>query len=204
MFLYLFITCQKNYPASYKRIKDMMHKLGIPDYCLVVGGYLETNYLSDSKTLQLNCNDYYEGLPEKVVKTYAFIDKCRFFRKYKFICKLDDDMIILKTLPCNLKFMYCGVVQRKPGRRNWHIGKCSENSRWNKQIYKGYFVPWCKGGYGYIIAKTLLSNFSFYSNYQKDIYEDLCVAKILDKNNIRAHHFGRIDKFLVSPDHSVN
>ena len=60
--------------------------------------------------------------------------------------------------PNNLKQIdYTGNVQRVEGNRKWHIGKCSNNSKWNTQKYTGKFVPWCKGGYGYIISRTAIN-----------------------------------------------
>ena len=93
--LYIFISCQSRFNNCYNRIKNMMKNLNSEDYIIVKGGYKYTHYIKEEKLLHLNCNDFYEGLPEKVLKTYKFISDDNNFVKYNFICKLDDDMIIM-------------------------------------------------------------------------------------------------------------
>lgn len=71
-----------------------MSNLNCQDYLIITGGYQINNHLPNKKLLQLNCNDFYEGLPEKIHNTYTFIYQNDYFNNYKYICKLDDDMVI--------------------------------------------------------------------------------------------------------------
>ena len=65
------------------------------DFLVVVGGK-KSNYISDN-TLYLNVNDYYEGLPQKVLESLKYIAQDENYSKYTHICKLDSDMKILKV-----------------------------------------------------------------------------------------------------------
>ena len=66
--LYIFFTHQDNINKIYDRIKNMMNSLNNSNYIIVQGGDVSDNYDIDSKILSINCNDKYEGLPEKVLK----------------------------------------------------------------------------------------------------------------------------------------
>ena len=83
MFLYVFFSYKKNINNSYDRISIMMNLLNIKDYLIIVGGE-ENKYNDDNHILNIKCNDNYEGLPEKVIKTYNFIFKNSIFSKYNF------------------------------------------------------------------------------------------------------------------------
>ena len=69
MELYVFITHQANINNCYDRIKEMM----ISDFIVVQGGFIKDSYDDDKKILNLNCNDSYIGLPEKVMKTFQIL-----------------------------------------------------------------------------------------------------------------------------------
>ena len=106
----------------------MMNNLNYKDYIIVLGGI--NNYFNlKNKILFLKCNDNYEGLPEKIIKTYNFIYRSNLYIKYKYICKCDDDIIINKLIESNKLYDYCGNLRNSYiGDREWHIGKCSKNS----------------------------------------------------------------------------
>jgi hypothetical protein len=178
-----------------------MNFLGNKDYLIIKGGYPETTINWKFHTLNLECNDFYEGLPEKVIKTYNFIRINTIFSIYSYVCKLDDDMIINTLIPLHILSDYCGYVYKYQGNRNWHINKCSITSIFNTTPYKGDYVVWCRGGYGYILSKkslVILTTSSY--NYKDDIYEDLCISKILHLNNVFPININ-IRKYIKSPEH---
>ena len=179
-----------------------MSNLNCQDYLIITGGYQINNHLPNKKLLQLNCNDFYEGLPEKIHNTYTFIYQNDYFNNYKYICKLDDDMVINNLLYPHLLTPYGGIVNTMLyGNREWHIGKCSEDSKFNKHPYKGYYVPWCLGGYGYVISTKNLEFISKDTTYLDEIYEDLYIAKILFKHKIYPVHISKWTNFIQSPEH---
>ena len=67
MNLYVFITHKNNLSKCYDRIKNMIDE----DFVIVCGGFIKSRYNDDSKILELNCNDSYVGLPEKIIKTIS-------------------------------------------------------------------------------------------------------------------------------------
>ena len=202
MILYLFISCQKLIHKNYERIKDMMKKKNYEKYIIITGGHSENSYNNNTKRLKLNCNDTYEGLPEKVIKTYKFIHENEEFNDISHICKLDEDMILKRLLKKKKLSHYCGNVCRKKGNRRWHIGKCSPSSKFNKIPYRGIYVPWCTGGHGYVLSKKSLGILKNKKNYNNEIYEDLYIAKVLRRNKIFPKQLKNIKFFFKSPEHS--
>lgn len=199
--LYIFITCKVRFDNCYDRIKTMMKDLNSDDFIIVKGGNHEDSYNSKDHILDLNCNDYYEGLPEKIVKTFRFIYNDSFFNKYTHLCKSDDDIIIKKLFKHSELFDYCGNVRNSyDGMRNWHIGKCSKTSLFNTMEYKGEYVPWCLGGFGYIVSKKIVEFIIQDSNYYNEIYEDVYIGKLLHRNNIFPINI-KITDYLHSKDH---
>jgi hypothetical protein len=193
MVLYVFITHQKNINNCYQRISDMMKN----DFVVVQGGCLEDFYDDDTNILSLNCNDGYVGLPEKVMKAYHYILKDSRFDKYTHICKLDDDMELIKRFS-EVSHDYFGIVSYNEGNRKWHMGRCGDI--WDKIPYIGEYRPWCLGGAGYVVSKESLNKICPNHNYLGHVYEDLYVAIELNKVGINPTPIN-IKEYLVSPDH---
>lgn len=207
MILYIFICCKPKMKTCFKRITTMMHNLDCENYVIVEGGSLKDTYDNKSHILRLDCNDYYEGLPEKVVKTFCYIANNSQFEKYTYFCKLDDDMIIRKDFDINILTDYSGVCSiidfnTKAMDRGYHIGRCSKNSYFNTNKYEGEIVRYCLGGLGYIISRKALNHIITDTNYKNEIYEDLYIGKILFKHNIFPKNMLNIFiKHLYSIDH---
>ena len=202
--LYIFISHENNISNIYNRIKTMMDSHNNTNYILVKGGDVSDNYDIDSKILSINCNDKYEGLPEKVLKTYKYIVESSLFNQYSHFIKLDDDMIIKNNMNYNLikDINYGGKVNFSyNGNRRWHIGRCSKDSFWNSNEYKDKYTPWCLGGYGYIISRNAINLIKNDFTYKHVIYEDLYIAILLKEKNINPHNIENWKSFLVSPDH---
>ena len=200
--LYVFFTHCLNIDNVLPRIKMMMKKNGM-DYILVKGeNKVETRYNYKERVLTVCANDKYEGLPEKVFKTFAFLVDSPDFKDYTHFLKLDDDMIINKPIDNKdlININYSGIIQYVPGNREWHIGKCSQSSKWNKQRYSGKFVPWCKGGYGYLISSNSIKSIKDDTNYQHHIFEDVCIGIMLYDKNIHPTPIN-IREYVISPDH---
>lgn len=202
--LYIFITHQDNINNVIKRINTMMTSLDNNHYIIVQGGDISNNFDINSKILYINCNDKYEGLPEKVLKTYKYITLNNIFDQYTHFIKLDDDMVIKKLIDYKSieRLNYCGKVNVSCiGDRKWHIGKCSKNSYWNTNEYKGTYTPWCLGGYGYCLSRyaiNLINNKS-YDNFVP--FEDLYIALLLKEKNIYPHNSINWTNFFISPEH---
>lgn len=201
--LYIFITYKNNIINTQNRLKIMMNNLNNTNYIIVQGGDVSDNYDIDSKILSINCNDKYEGLPEKVLKSYKYIIESNLFSKYTHFIKLDDDMIIKKLIDYNdiKDINYGGIIQYNEGNRKWHIGKCSNTSWFNYNKYSGIFVPWCKGGYGYLISRIYINLIKNNLTYKDIIYEDLYIAILLKEKNIEPINISNWRNFFVSPDH---
>lgn len=193
MTLYIFITHQKNFNNCYQRIKEMMKT----DFIIVCGGYIKDSYDEHLKVLKLNCNDGYAGLPEKVLKSFHYVMSDEIFSKYTHFCKLDDDMIVVKRFGL-IEGDYFGKVHHGDGNRNWHRGRC--NNFWDQMSYNGEFVPWCMGGFGYVVSRNALLKCLPNFDYINHIYEDVYIGEILKKVDINPINTD-IKNYLVSPDH---
>lgn len=200
--LYLFITHQKNFEKTSTRVYEMMNKLNCNDF-LIICGSNQTELLSEKKTLFVKCNDKYEGLPEKIIKTFSFVTKNHYLNNYTHFCKLDEDMIVNKLFGSDelINYDYCGRVNKnKTGNRKWHIGRCSLNSKFNNMPYNGIYVDWCMGGYGYIISRNAINNICEDNTYEDNIYEDLYVAILLKDKNIFPKDLN-VTNYFISPNH---
>lgn len=197
--LYIFITCKSRFDNCYNRIIEMMKNFNYNEFIIIKGGSDIEYYDIKKHILNLVCNDYYEGLPEKVIKTLTFIYNTKLYNKYKYICKVDDDIIIKKIFTTEKLPNYCGKIF-KSGNRSYHIGRCSENSKFNNIKYTGKYVPFCAGGYGYIVSIKLLEFIVKDEDYKNEIFEDLYIAKILYKYNTYPKDINITD-YLYSKDH---
>lgn len=195
MILYVFITHQKNLNNCYDRISQMMTD---GDFVVIQGGFIKDEYDEEKKILNLNCNDSYIGLPEKVMKTFHFLISDERFKNYTHFCKLDDDMKVIQKLP-ELADDYLGNVHYGEGSRQWHMGRCG--NFWDKVPYLGEFVPWCMGGFGYVVSRNALEKIVPNFNYLDHIYEDVYIGLILKKVGVEPTNLIDIKNYLLSPDH---
>lgn len=193
MVLYVFITHQKNLNNCYNRISNMMKE----DFVVVQGGFSKDSYDFDKKIINLNCNDSYIGLPEKVMKTFHFLLSNKEFDKYTHFCKLDDDMLVIKKFN-NLTDDYIGNVHYGEGSRQWHMGRCG--NFWDKIPYLGEFTPWCMGGFGYVVSRNALEKIVPNFNYIDHIYEDLYLALLLKDIGVFPKMVN-IKDYVLSPEH---
>lgn len=200
--LYIFFSHQDVIQQVKHNIQKQLKDKVDLEYVVVKGGH-EDHYSRNDKVVTVNCNDKYEGLPEKVLKTFRYITNTQCFDKYTHFVKLDEDMKVIRPIPpemlCEIK--YDGNFQRTEGNRKWHIGKCSSNSRWNNLEYKGPYVPWCKGGYGYIISRCSIDKIKNDETYEEHIYEDLYIALLLNNRKIYPTSKVKLSTFFKSPDH---
>lgn len=193
MTLYVFITHQKNLQNCYDRISSMM----VNDFVVVQGGFIQDSFDDEKKILNLNCNDSYIGLPEKVMKTFHYLINDNRFKDYTHFCKLDDDMKVIKRFE-NLTDDYIGAVHVGDGSRQWHMGRCG--NFWDKVPYLGNFEPWCMGGFGYIISRFALEKALPNFNYLDHIYEDVYIGLLMNSVKIKPKSINT-KEYLLSPDH---
>lgn len=195
--LYVFITHQNNINNCWDRISYMMNTSHL-DYIIVQGGSIKDNYDEKSKVLNINCNDSYSGLPEKVMKTFHFLISDDRFKDYTHFVKLDDDMSVIKGFK-DLEDDYIGNVHYLDGNRQWHMGRCG--NFWDKVPYLGEFTPWCMGGFGYVVSRNALEKALPNFNYLDHIYEDVYIGLILKKVGIEPKNLINIKDYILSPDH---
>ncbi len=197
--LYLFISHQKDYLETLNRcIKNYK------DFLVVVGGE-KSNYISDN-TLYLNVDDNYEGLPQKVLESLKYIAQDENFSKYTHICKLDSDMKILKKFSSRIlaKEKYFGKVQYVDGKRDWGKQKFTKNSKFSKENYSGPFVPWCLGGYGYVVSIDAVKQILHTQvDYDEEPYEDLLISKLLVAKNVAPYNFKNLNNYIYSSTHNL-
>jgi len=193
MTLYVFITHQNNINNCYERIKQMM----VNDFVVVQGGFVKDTYDEEKKIINLNCNDSYIGLPEKVMKTFHFLVSDERFSQYTHFCKLDDDMKVIKRFD-KITDDYIGFVHHGDGNRQWHMGRCG--NFWDRVPYIGDFKPWCMGGFGYIVSRGSLKKFTPNFNYLDHIYEDVYIGLLMNSVGVTPINIDT-KKYMVSPDH---
>lgn len=207
MVLYCFVCHNEVYELAADRINAMMTRLASADYIIATGGHENESFLESERRLCLASGDAYEHLPSKVVAMYSYIASAPDFNRYSSIVKLDYDMVLHRLI--NTEELepnhYMGEVYSLEGDRTWHMGKCSINSPWNDTPYDGPFVPFCLGGYGYILSRKAMTILT--SNQTKEaatlaIYEDVFVALTLSEQQIQACQWSaNLSSAVSSPDH---
>lgn len=193
MILYVFITHQGNINNCCDRIKNMM----VDDFIVVQGGFIRDNYNENSKVLELNCNDKYVGLPEKVIKTFHYLISDNRFNKYTHFVKLDDDMNVVKKFE-NIENDYLGNVHYGDGSRQWHMGRTG--TFWDKVPYLGEFRPWCMGGFGYVVSRSVVEKIVPNYEYLEHIYEDVYIGLLINRIGVSPIKINTKD-YMISPEH---
>ena len=192
--LYCFITHKDVVELDKKIIADMCIKKNVSNFIIVCGGSIE-NVLIDN-VLYLNCNDSYEGLPDKVHKMFKYVSEN--LPEYKIYAKLDRLTKIILPIDFDVQFDYFGVRHEiNDVNRKWHINKCSLESSWNNKSYEGDYVPWCNGP-AYFLSSHAAKIISDTPpvNLDEEIYEDLYIAKTLNKFGIVPTNFINIQHYF--------
>ncbi len=215
--LYIFITCEARFTRCYDRIMHMMQSHTCNDFIIVKGGASAHSFDETTHILNLQCDDYYEGLSEKIFTVCKYISSTPHFNKYTHFCKVDDDITVKKLLVPKLVSDYWGkLFPGHPGSPRWHYGKC-HNANFNNKEYTGPWVPWCAGGTGYVISRKALeiiaADTTLYERIVKDInensvlhrlyfiYEDVYIAYTLLTHGINPTPASQLHQYLYSPDH---
>jgi hypothetical protein len=193
MILYVFITHQQNINNCYDRIKSMMEE----DFIIVQGGFIKDYFDEESKILNLNCNDKYVGLPEKIMKTFHYLISDDRFVKYTHFVKLDDDMKLINKFD-TIDGDYLGEIHYVDGNRRWHMGRTG--TFWDQVPYLGQFKPWAMGGFGYIVSRKALEKSLPNFEYLNHIYEDVYIGILMDYIGVIPKKINMKDYFR-SPDH---
>lgn len=183
---------------------------GVKDMLIVRGGLSGKKYSIKDNILSLNCNDDYDGLPEKTISVVDVFLNDPYFKDFTHILKVDDhdtffDNATIEKIE-NIKIKpdddYVGqrVWHSSSGRlcSKWHLQgkKCKEASYWSNREYDGE-VPdsFARGGQAYILSRNAMEHIN--KTYSMDdleelskahIYEDVMVGLILQKAGISAKH----------------
>lgn len=180
---YIFISHSSKLLEHYETISKIMLDLKHKDYGIFYGGQ---PVIKNDHIFHINCDDTYEGLPNKIYNICKYISCNSFFEKFSHFCKIDATTPI-GSLVCVMPQDYYGCILTQDNDnagRSFHFNKCSPNSEWNTKTYKGKFIPYCVGG-GYVLSKKSINCIAQHSNDPNcDIYEDLYVAQQLNKCGI--------------------
>lgn len=201
--LYCFISHNSVLQSDLDRISNACKTLSIKDYYIICGGF-EYNSI-EHHCLKLNCSDVYEGLSDKINQLFKFLTQ-EHTKQYQYYLKIDRLTSLIKCIDTNIiDGDYCGHVMGlnpyESGNRWWHKNKCSASSKWNDKPYTGFYVPWCRGGSGYILSHKAAKIIGCSPpNLDYDIYEDLYVAKTLLNANIKPKSINQLKNYLVDPD----
>jgi hypothetical protein len=194
------LSCKKH-SYLWNEIKNRTKKL-----IVFTGSYNDsTFYDKSSKVLYLNCNDHYEGLPEKMILMIEQILTMPEFKNITHILKIDDhdtfftDENIKNLYNLNDLNFYNYIGQKKIHNgpdtwSNYHFGKISPNSHWNNKEADVSNVTWLDGGCSYILSKKAMKKINKIYNSsninevrENEIFEDVMIARLLSQNKINAH-----------------
>lgn len=204
--MYVFLSHKDILEVAKKSIFKMMSEIKCKDFVIVCGSK-KTEYIENDKVLFINCNDNYEGQPEKVLGAMSFIIQSEIFSEYTHFLKIRSSVGIKKPIECLAfeKLNFAGNVTRKEGNRNWHIGQCSFESKFNFKPYNGKWIPWCPshgnsaGNLGYLLSRKAIEVIKDKPVPEDQIYDDLCIAILLKEKGIEPTDFD-LQKYLFKRD----
>lgn len=183
--LICFMSCYKN--------KDQWKKLDKLDINKIIfygDPTIDSEFEFNGNILKIKCPDTYDYLPVKVYRMIGIILQMQRFKDISHILKVDDhdtivnDQIHRHIEKLNLSDYNGQRINKNSINRQYHFGKCPEDSSWNSREYSGEFCDWCDGGCSYILSRKAMrciasTNLSASEIYKNIIYEDLMVALIL-------------------------
>lgn len=191
MLLYCFLSHNAKIFEHNDIIKKNMEKINYSHYKIFYCGN-DLN-INNSNIIHLDCDDNYEGLPNKIHCLAKYILSSDLNKIYSHIYKIDSTNYPKEVMTLIPDQNYYGFILSQTDvpeyRRKYHFNRCSKESAWNTKRYDGDFVPYCAGGFGYVLSlrslKCILEN---PNDADKDIYEDLYVAQSLLKCGIKPYH----------------
>lgn len=158
--LVVVFSCQAYLDTRIPALRDgwlsQLNDLGVP-YIVVVG---DGDDRQEGDIVYLNAPDDYEGLPQKTLKTIAWV---RDNTRYAYMLKIDDDCFLNAPLYFDTltyrKFDYFGRrLTRVPGQmdRAWHQSKSSSTRgrmEFDKSIEPSSYAD---GGSGYSLSRDAM------------------------------------------------
>lgn len=196
--LVVIVSCNKH-EHLWQRIKERTSN----NLLIITGSKKnETWYDKNNKMLYLNCNDMYDGLPEKIITMIQEVLHNPEFRDITHIIKIDDhdnfftDNDIKSLYSYNELFTHDYLGKRLNNWNanvvgNYHFGKVPKNSYWHNRVANISHVSYFDGGNSYILSRRAMQiinsvyNSSNIDQLRKDeIYEDLMIGRILNNHNI--------------------
>jgi len=190
--LTIILSCLKHkdqWPSILERLNE--------NTIILCGGATETKL--EGNILYIDCIDTYDGLSEKMMKTYEFILHSELFTGFTHILKADDhdtyfelkQIKEIETLHRNILNVYDYVGQKLHKYEHMsaavhHFGRVPITSPWYNMPMKEPFTPFLNGGSTYILSTksvyALVSNKEDYTKFCSS--EDRMVGSILSKHNI--------------------
>ena len=202
-----YVSCEKN-KNKWKYIRN----LGIKNYLIICGSTKIKNFYKIEKdVLLLNCNDDYDGLPEKIIMMLNVFINDKYFDKYTHIIKMNDynklannffkilnKIEMIKMLNNN---DYCGYnlisksdINEKLKTLHFKYMKDVKkhgNKYWFNKKYDGIYRNFLKDSSGYFLSRNaiikILNTWKI-NNINKlrkmHIYEDVMISNTLYKYKI--------------------
>jgi hypothetical protein len=172
---------------------------------IIIAGTNDDNikgYDKINKIFYLNCNDYYDGLPEKIILMIEEVLNNPDFSHITHILKIDDhdnwfNDDIIKNLYNYYELLVFDYIGQKLNHwtdvKNckYHFGKVPEFSYWHNRTSDISDVTYFDGGCSYIlnrkamnIVNRVYNSTNLYELRTTHIYEDLMIGQIVIGNNV--------------------
>jgi len=176
-----------------------MDDLNYNNYCIVYGGEKK---LENNHVIHLDCDDTYCGLPNKINKTFKYLN---IHKEFSHVLKIDRTCIFKKIIPPELlrHVDYCGRKIHNFGNfaSDYHFNrKCDPNSKWYNKLFHGKPINYCAGD-GYFLSKRAINIIAQDKNYDNHIFEDYYVADTLREHEIFPMYFSIAKNYFYDPEH---
>jgi len=167
--------------------------------------------------LEVRCNDFYEGLPEKILGAFLYVllaTGARSVLKIDANIDIVDWALLLEHIQRyeQVDADIIGFIRKEEWgfNRYWHFGKCSSEALNSRRHPRTTYI-WPDGGRGYLVKRQALKAiFTFIScpknrfelgNY---IYEDAMIGELMYRAQIKFFSENFTGAFLDDHESSSN
>lgn len=167
--------------------------------------------------LEIKCNDFYEGVPEKILGAFLYVllaTRARSVLKFDVNVDVVDWALLWEHIQRyeQTDADSIGFIRDATHGidRFWHFGKCSSEA-WNSRKYTRSAYYWPDGGRGYLLKRPALEKIFAYISCPKNrfdignyIYEDLMIGEAMYWEQIKTLEKDFTKAFLSDHDKSLN
>jgi len=143
----------------------------------------------DEDVLEVDAADNYEGLPAKMLAAWRALDG----RRFEHVFKVDDDCYVnvprlLEAAEMHAGKHSWGMIIGPEVERDWHFGKCDDETLNRTPYSGGNSYAYYNGGAGYMLSRRTVHTLAKVkrAKFAEELYEDKLLGRILHERGEEA------------------